>query len=145
DPRPEILKRLKALLGSEGTILAYNMTFEIGCIKQMAEAYPEYKGWATKLVKRFIDLLVPFRHFHYYHPDQAGSCSIKAVLPALTDTSYEGLEIADGGAASREYERVTFGENIDPKDRAKVRHNLEKYCQLDTQAMINVLEGLKGL
>ncbi len=143
DPRAEILKRLKKLLGDTGTILAYNMSFEIDCIKKMAEAYPEYKGWFSKLEKRFIDLIVPFRSFYYYHPDQQGSASLKYVLPALTDSSYEGMEIAEGGLASREYARVTFGSNIDPKDRQKVRQALEKYCELDTQAMVDVLEGLK--
>ena len=54
---------------------------------------------------------VPFRSLHYYHPAQEGSASIKA----------------DGGEASREYARVIFGSNIDPKDRQKVRQALEKY------------------
>jgi hypothetical protein len=145
DPRLEILKRLKGLLGDAGTILAYSMAFEIGCLERAVEAYPEYQDWFEKLKKRFIDLLVPFRKLHYYHPAQEGSASIKSVLPAMTKMSYEGMEIAEGGEASREYARVTFGSNIDPKDRQKVRQALEKYCELDTQAMIEVLEGLRGL
>ncbi|MCX5709014.1 MAG: DUF2779 domain-containing protein, partial [Candidatus Omnitrophica bacterium] len=144
DPRPELLKRLKALLGDKGTILAYSMSFEIGCLEDAAEAYPEYKSWFEELRMRFADLLVPFRKFYYYHPAQGGSCSLKDVLPAMTKTSYEGMEIADGGTASREYERVTFGDNIDEKDRQQVRAALEEYCQLDTQAMIDILEGLKS-
>lgn len=144
DPRPEVLKRLKDLLDNSGTVLAYNMTFEINCLRNAVEAYPEYKGWFEKLEKRFIDLLTPFRSLHYYHPAQEGSASLKYVLPAMTKTSYEGMEISDGGEASREYARVTFGSNIDPKDRQKVRQALEEYCQLDTQAMIEVLEGLRG-
>jgi hypothetical protein len=66
-------------------------------------------------------------------------------LPAMTKTSYEGMAIADGGTASREYSRVTFGSNIEEKDRQKARLALEKYCQLDTQAMIEVLGELKAL
>lgn len=34
--------------------------------------------------------------------------------------------------------RVKFGSNIEPKDHQKVRQGLEKYCQLDMQAMIEV-------
>jgi hypothetical protein len=143
DPRPEILKRLKGLLGEAGTIVAYSMSFEIGCLKKAVEAYPEYKGWFGKLEKRFIDLLAPFRKLHYYHPAQEGSASIKDVLPAMTKSSYEGMEIADGGTASREYQRITFGDNIDEKDRQKVRQALEKYCELDTQAMIEILRALE--
>lgn len=143
DPRPEVLKRLKDLLGSSGTVLAYNMTFEINCLKKAVEAYPEYKGWFGKVEKRFTDLLTPFRSLKYYNPKQEGSASIKYVLPALTGSGYEGMEIADGGTASREYSRVTFGDNIDPKDRRRVRDALEKYCAQDTQAMIDVMEGLR--
>lgn len=145
DPRPEVLKRLKDLLGGAGTILAYSMSFEIGCLKNAAEAYPECQSWFEKLQTRFVDLLVPFKKFYYYHPAQEGSCSIKFVLPAMTGSGYEGMEIADGGTASREYERVTFGSNIDLKDRQRVRQALEKYCAQDTMAMVDILEGLRGL
>ena len=143
DPRPEVLAQLKKLLGDTGTILAYNMSFEIGCIKKAVEAYPEYEKWFEKLERRFVDLIVPFRSFYYYHPAQAGSCSIKYVLPAMTKTSYKGMEIADGELASIEYARVTFGENIEESDRQKVRQALEAYCKLDTQAMVDILGKLK--
>ena len=66
-------------------------------------------------------------------------------LLAMTKTSYEGMEIAEGGKASREYARVTFGSNIDPKDRQRVRQALEEYCQLDTQAMVDVYKALERL
>ena len=56
-----------------------------------------------------VDLLLPFRGFRYYHPQQHGSASMKAVLPALTGQGYENLTIQEGGAASREYLRVTHG------------------------------------
>jgi hypothetical protein len=59
---------------------------------------------------RIVDLLIPFRGFNFYHPDQCGSASMKQVLPALTGKDYSKLEIQDGEAASREFLRVTFGE-----------------------------------
>ena len=48
-----------------------------------------------------VDLLLPFRGFRYYHPQQHGSASMKAVLPALTGSGYEDLAIQEGGTASR--------------------------------------------
>lgn len=144
DPRLELLKKLKDLLGESGTVIAYNMTFELSCLKYAVTAYPAYKSWFEKLKTRFVDLMAPFRSFSYYHPDQQGSYSIKFVLPAMTHTTYDGLEISDGGTASREYERVTFDQNIAASDRLKVRQALEKYCCLDTQAMIDVLDALKA-
>jgi len=145
DPRPEILLRLKELLGEAGSIIAYNMSYEISCLRDAVNAYPEYKDWFRKLEKRFVDLLVPFSKLHYYHPAQKGSASIKNVLPAMTTTSYEGMAIADGGTASLEYERVTFDKDIDEKERQRVRNALEEYCKLDTQAMVDVFKALVEL
>jgi len=54
------------------------------------------------------------------------------------------MAIADGGTASLEYERVTFDKDTDEKERQRIRNALEEYCKLDTQAMIEVLEGLRG-
>jgi len=35
------------------------------------------------------------------------------------------MGIGDGGTASAEYARVTYGDNVDPSDRAKVYAELE--------------------
>lgn len=145
DPRPEILRLLREQLGARGSIVAYNATFEIARLEESAQAHPEYEGWFNTIKDRFVDLLVPFRQFAYYHPAQEGSNSMKAVLPALTGTSYEGMEIAEGGAASREFLRVTWGQNVDPTDRARVRESLEKYCALDTRGMVGIVRHLGKL
>jgi len=143
DPRPEILKQLKALMGDSGSVIAYNATFERTTLRHASEAYPEYADWLAQIEERVVDLLVPFRGFFYYHPDQAGSASLKNVLPVLTKTSYENMEIADGGLASMEYFRVTFDKNVDEKDRQRVRSALEKYCAQDTSGLIDILEALR--
>lgn len=142
DPRPEILSRLKGLLGDKGSIIAYNMSFEIGRLKECAEAFPEYQEWFNEINPRFVDLLTPFRGFHYYHPSQKGSASIKRIVPPLTDKSYEEMDIADGGLASSEYVRVTFGDVLG-SERQRVYEALLKYCELDTQVMIDIVEGLR--
>lgn len=145
DPRPEILKQLKALMGDSGSVIAYNATFEKTTLRHASEAYPEYTDWLVQLEERVVDLLVPFRGFFYYHPDQEGSASLKNVLPVLTETSYENMEIADGGMASIEYFRVTFDKSVDDKERQRVRSALEKYCAQDTKGLIDILESLSKL
>ena len=145
DPRPEILKRLKRELGDHGSIVAYNASFETGKLKASSEIFKEYSSWFGKIEKRIVDLLSPFKSFYYYHPKQIGSASIKSVLPALTGKGYEGMEIADGGTASNEYLRVTFGEGITDKERTAVRRNLEKYCKLDTMAMVAIVDKLNAM
>jgi hypothetical protein len=63
----------------------------------------------------------------------------------LTGSSYEGLTIAEGGTASTEYVRVTYGKGINEADRKQVYADLETYCTLDTKAMVDILEELKPL
>jgi len=145
DPRPEILKRIKEQLGNSGSIIAYNAIFEKTVLRQAIEAYPEYKDWITDLEERFVDLLVPFRGFMYYHPNQSGSASIKQVLPALTGLKYDELEISDGDTASIEYSRVVFGKNVQIDERKRVFAALEKYCNLDTKGMIDMVEALRKI
>lgn len=143
DPRPEVMKRLVKLLGSSGSIIAYSADYEKKCIKAMVDIFPEHAGWFEETVNRFIDLLIPFRKFFYYHPAQEGSASMKEVLPALTGISYDGMEIGNGGAARFEYMRVTFEKGVSEEDRRRVRAALEKYCELDTRGMMEILQALK--
>jgi hypothetical protein len=141
DPRPDILSGLKKLLGSKGTILTFNSSFEIGRLNEMTTEFPEYRSWFEKIKSRIADLIVPFKGFAYYHPDQHGTASMKSVLPALTGKSYADLSIADGTTASLKFLRVTFGD-VPAKERERVRKDLEIYCGLDTEGMIDILRTL---
>ena len=143
DPRPELLKKLKGLLGDQGSIVSYNMNFELSRLRECVETFPDYQGWFKKIEKRFLDLIVPFRSFDYYDHKQMGRTSIKNVFPALTGNSYDGMEISEGGMASLEFARVMFGKGITGEDRGRVLKNLEAYCKLDTQAMIDILKVLR--
>jgi hypothetical protein len=91
-----------------------------------------------------VDLLIPFRAFRYYHPQQHGSASIKSVLPAITGRSYKDLEIQEGGTASREFLRVTFSD-VAKAEREKVRSQLEIYCGQDTEGMVWIVDELRNL
>ena len=137
DPRLEFLKTLKKVLGSSGSIVTYNQSFEIGRLRELALVYPSYKDWVEGVISRVVDLIVPFRNFHYYNPKQKGSCSIKKVLPAVVGKSYDDLEIGDGATAS-----LSFLENgSDPV----VRKDLLKYCCLDTEGMVWIIDKLNKL
>lgn len=144
DPRSEFASALKKMIGEKGTVLVYNQSFEIGRLKELAEYFPEHKNWIENVLKRIVDLLVPFREFRYYNPKQQGSASIKEVLPAITGKSYKGMEIGDGGTASAEFFNVTYG-NCTEEEKRKVRNNLLKYCELDTLAEVMIVETLREL
>ena len=145
DPRREMLASLQEHIGPVGDVVAYNQPFEISRLKESATAFPEYQGFVNSLIPRFVDLLIPFRAFDYYHPKQCGSASIKKVLPVLVpELSYTELEIGDGMFASNEYVRVTFGD-VSGEECTRVRAALLKYCHLDTLAMIRIIQALREL
>lgn len=66
-------------------------------MRESCGAFPEFTPWWGEIGPRIVDLLAPFREFHFYHPDQKGSAFMKVVLPALTGKGYEGMAIVDGG------------------------------------------------
>jgi hypothetical protein len=142
DPRPEFMRQLRDALPETGSVVTYNASFETARLKEGCELLPEFKPWLRKVTPRIVDLLLPFRGFRYYHPQQHGSASMKAVLPALTGKGYEHLAIQEGGAASREFLRVTHGQ-VTAAERRRVRQQLEEYCGLDTMGMIWIVNGLK--
>ncbi len=144
DTRAEFISELKKVLGDKGSIITFNQAFEISVIREMASMFPSYKDWSENVIKRVVDLLVPFRNFWYYHPSQCGSASIKKVLPALTGKSYSDLEISDGGSASLSYIQMVHG-GISKEEVEKIRKDLEVYCGLDTEGMIWIVDKLKEL
>lgn len=142
DPRDRFLERLVDDLGDEGSIVAYNAAYEKRILRETVAAVGAAPGWLEAVEARFVDLLEPFRSFAYHHPAQRGSASLKKVLPALTGSGYESLDIADGRVAGSEFERVTWGE-VDDAERQRVRDRLEAYCALDTAGMVALVEALR--
>jgi hypothetical protein len=143
DPRQGLVHALQAI-GPEGTILCWNMGFEKGVLEDLAEVFPEQAVFLADLSERLDDLIIPFRNFWVYHPNQRGSCSLKAVLPALTDFDYDALAIGDGSQAARQYQQAVYG-NVAVKERTLIFDNLREYCKLDTLAMVEILRRLEKL
>ena len=89
----------------------------------------------------YIRSLIDYFNFYYcryyYHPDQKGSASIKAVLPTLTNLSYQELEINNGTSASEAFEQLYKNNN------EQTRQHLLQYCKLDTLAMVEIIKALK--
>jgi len=144
DPRPQILRELQRLLGSEGSIIAYNAGFEEGVLNELVEAFPEYKDWLEGILMRMVDLLFPFTNFHYYNASQKDTASLKKVLPAVTGKGYEEMGIGAGMDASIAYGRIMYGDETE-EEIAGVRADLLKYCKMDTEGMVWVVDKLRGL
>jgi hypothetical protein len=143
DPRPRLVEALD-VIGPTGTVLCWNMGFEKGVLEDLAEMFPARAERLAGMVDRMADLIIPFRNFWVYHPRQQGNCSLKAVLPALTEFDYGQLAIGDGSQAARQYQQALYG-NITVKERALVFKSLREYCALDTMAMVAILARLQKL
>ncbi len=148
DPRKAFLEALKKNIGSKGSIVVYNASFEKNVLLKLAEQFPSDKKWIDSLIDRMIDLLIPFKNFYYYNPKQEGSASIKKVLPVLTGKSYSDLEISQGGEASLQYLYMIYGadgKKPSEKEVIKIRKNLEAYCGLDTEGMVWIVRELERM
>ncbi len=141
DPREEFIKELKSSVEDKGSIVVYHKSFESRVLNNVADYHPRFKDFVRRVKERFVDLEVPFRNHDYYNPEQRGSYSLKAVLPAVTGESYEDLEVQDGGTASVRYRELMEDSN----DTEAVLNSLEEYCTLDTEGMIWIVEELKEL
>ena len=143
DPRKALLNTLKEIIGDKGDIIVYHQTFEIGRLKELAKDFPEHKEWILNALDRIKDLEMPFKRLYYYNPLQEGRSSIKKVLPAVTGKSYSELEINNGGDASMLYFYSHIKNELPNKE--EIRKNLLKYCGLDTEGMVWIVNKLKKL
>ena len=142
DPRIGFINSLISDCGNHGSILVYNIGFEKSILKQLSKDFPQYEAQLNLIIDRLVDLMVPFKNKDYYTPEMKGSYSIKSVLPALCpDLSYDELDIKEGGTASR-----VFGQMLTDQFEGDVqltRTHLLEYCNLDTWAMVKLLDKIQ--
>ena len=144
DPRYELALNLVKIIPQDACVLAYNMSFEKGVIRQLAINYPQISNELMAIHDNIRDLMAPFASKSYYHPKMQGSYSIKYVLPALVpefESAYKDLNlIHHGGEAMQAYEAMTY---MPADEREAYKKALLAYCELDTLAMVKVLEKLR--
>lgn len=142
DPRLEFIESLIQNIGTSGSIVVFNKTFEIMILNHIARDFPQYSEEIEKIKLRIVDLMEPFKSKHYYTPQMKGSYSIKKVLPALVpELGYDDLEISNGTAAGRAFESLLQME--DTAEKKDLKKNLLEYCKMDTLAMVKVLEKIQ--
>ena len=140
DPRRALALQLVEDIPQDVCTLAYNMGFEKGRIKTLAEIYPDLRVDLMNIHDHIKDLMIPFQKKHYYNKAMKGSYSIKYVLPALfpddPSLNYHNLEgVHNGQEASATFKAM---ENMDKEELEAWRKNLLKYCELDTYAMVKI-------
>ena len=136
EPRKRWAEALIESLGEKGSIVVYS-AYEEAMMRQVLEAFPEFRQPFSAIIKRLWDLH-PIIKEHYYHPKFQGSYSIKTVLPAVVPAmGYDDLEIQEGGQAANEYYRMVFLES-DWIEQARIKDALLRYCARDTMAMVEL-------
>ena len=145
DPRRELALSLVKNIPLNVCTLAYNMKFEKGVIKRLAELYPDLKEHLMNIHDNIKDLIIPFDNRSYYSKNMHGSSSIKHVLPALfpnnPELDYHNLDLIQNGSDAMNNFRDL--ENMTQEEQKYTRERLLKYCELDTYAMVKIYEKLK--
>lgn len=144
DSRYELAQKLCSDIPNDVTILAYNMSFEKGVIKRLANSFPDLEHHLLDINENIQDLMNPFQKKYYVTPDMNGSYSIKNVLPALVpemEQAYKELDsVQNGTQAMNAFAGMS---NLEYSEKIKLRKALLEYCKLDTLAMVSVLGKLK--
>ena len=147
DPRKDLALKLVHDIPKDVCVVAYNMSFEKGIIKNLANIYPDLKDHLMNIHDNIKDLIVPFNHKYYYSKSLKGLSTIKYVLPALypddPSLNYHNLDmIHNGSEAMSSYANL---KDLSNEEQEKIRYNMLKYCELDTYAMVKIWEFLKQI
>jgi hypothetical protein len=145
DPRERLCKELLGLLGSSGSIVAFNAPFEESVLRTLSERLPKYSVKIYALLERFVDLIVPFKSGAYTDYRCQGSASLKKVLPVLVPSlSYGNLAIGKGDDASLQFQKFVDAQ-MSTTEWGTIRQDLLDYCAMDTLAMEEILNVLYKL
>ena len=146
DSRYELALRLWDDISTDGTVLAYNMSFEKGVIKRLADSFPHLQSRLLSINENMQDLMIPFSKKWYVTPSMNGSYSIKYVLPALVpefEKAYKELDgVQNGSQAMNAFANLS---KMQENEKQKIRNSLLEYCKLDTLAMVKIFEKLKNI
>jgi hypothetical protein len=148
DPRLGLARHLVESLAHfpSGPILAYNASFERGCVESLIRwTAASHPGLTESLIgaRDRIEDLLPVVSANVIAAGFEGSYSMKAVAPAVLGerSGYSGAEIADGLAAQRAFEDLAAG-RVRDMQAEQVRRSLLAYCRLDTLNLHRVHRAL---
>jgi hypothetical protein len=147
DPGLSLVTSLSQNIGSTGSVIVWNKSFEMSRNQEMARLYPEFADILTNINSRVFDLMDIFYQGYYMHPDFHGSWSIKNILPVIVpELTYQDLPIAKGDQAMLAWwELRQMTEDYQQPQKQTITKDLLKYCELDTLAMVEIWRKLRLL
>ena len=145
DPRRSLAEQIVKDIPKDTCVLAYNMYFEKGRIRRLAQLYPDLSEHLTNIENNIKDLEDPFKKRYYYTKNMDGLSTIKKVLPALfpddPSLDYHNLDLIHNGTEAMNSFRKM--ENMTKEELEYTRERLLRYCELDTYAMVKIYKKLK--
>lgn len=144
DPPREMAESLRdAMSDGIGTVLVWYEAFEKTRNEEMAGMFPDLADFFNEVNSKTYDLMKIFADKLYIHPDFKGRSSIKKVLPVIVpELKYTDLGIGDGLTATISWYRAVKWDHLAEADKLQIFENLEKYCEMDTIAMVRIFEEL---
>ena len=144
EPTAAFTEALLHVTGEAGTVLVYNIDSEQLMLHQLAEQFPLWNGRVQALRARLVDLMTPLTQKWIRIPAIGNKLSLKYVLPALVpDMSYDSLAIANGDIVNQAYNALRT--STDPAFIEETHAALLAYCEVDTLAMVKILDRMEEL
>lgn len=143
DTRRAIAESLVKNIPYGACVVAYHESTERNIIARLAKHCPDLADHLLSFV--YKDPLKLFENGSYYVKAMGKSFSLKSVSPALfpddKDMDYHNLEgdVKNGTQAMNVYLKI---KDYTEEERKKIENDLEKYCALDTLAVVKILKKL---
>ncbi len=143
DTRRAIAESLVENIPYGACVMAYHESTERNIIARLAKHCPDLADHLLSFT--YKDPLKLFENGSYYVKAMGKSFSLKSVAPALypndKDMDYHNLEgdVKNGTQAMNVYLKT---KNYSAEERKKIEQDLEKYCALDTMAVVKILKKL---
>ena len=130
--------------GDEGSVLVYNIDSEKLVLDQLEGDHPQWTNAIGRLRSRLVDLMLPFSKQAIRIPAIGNKLSLKYVLPVMVpQMSYSLLTIGNGDEANQAYNAIRASGDVDFIE--KTRQALFAYAEVDTLAMVRILERMREL
>ena len=144
DGRRELTESLIEDLGTDGSIVVWNVSFERSRIRELADIFPDLSEPLIAIENRLFDL-EPVVRRNVLNPEFHGKTSLKVVAPVLSPGfGYDDLDIAGGGDAQGAMNLMMRG-RIAADEVPAMRERLLRYCERDTQATAEILQALRDM
>ena len=142
DPRLNLIETLIEACGTEGSIIAYNATFEKNCIAALSKYSPVHETALNEFQKRIVDPL-PIIQSAVYDPAFHGSFSLKKVAPALlgSEYNYDQMSVANGTDAQRAFEELIHADTKLAR-KEELKKAMLDYCKQDTYVLVELVKWL---